>query len=306
MVKVIAVGASKGGVGKTTIATNLAQQLANMKNKARDHGKNNVLFINFDTQVDGAEVFVHEINPDVLTTSNLLLDKKLDLSKLFHLVEENLHVVVQDNNIKDSVATLVQRGKYHNVLKKAIHDTAISIFYDYVIIDMPAGSADSGYHLGLVAADLWVMPIQYHISSLNGVNNLVSHIKTSFTGALKKEIPELLIVPNMVDKRSKSTNDELHGFLESGVGDKLSEPIRSNATFKNASNKRITAIKHDELLKQKRLDKYNSIKNSLKNSSTKKDKIKFTNQIEKFKKVKHEYNATDDIVSLVEKIHTLI
>jgi len=70
MSKIICVKVSKGGVGKTTITSNLAVTIAN-------YGKK-VLMIDFDSQANLSKSFIKNLNSEKLTSSNLLGD---DLNK---------------------------------------------------------------------------------------------------------------------------------------------------------------------------------------------------------------------------------
>lgn len=127
--RVITVFGAKGGLGKTTIATNLAVKLASMHKK--------VALVDLDLQFGDVHIFM-DIDP-ADTISELVSEMSspsIDLIRSFMTVHPSgVHVLCAPKS--PEYAELVPPDKIHSILR------LLRSYYDYVIIDTPPSFSDT-------------------------------------------------------------------------------------------------------------------------------------------------------------------
>lgn len=127
--RVITVFGAKGGLGKTTISTNLAVKLASMHKK--------VALIDLDLQFGDVHIFM-DIDPSD-TISELVSEMtapSIDLIRSFMTVHPSgVHVLCAPKS--PEYAELVPPDKIQSILR------LLRSYYDYVIIDTPPGFSDN-------------------------------------------------------------------------------------------------------------------------------------------------------------------
>ena len=126
--KVITVFAAKGGIGKTTVAVNLAAKLAEQNKK--------VALLDFDLEFGDASVF---LNLDVKDTlAELLMEKsEFDIDTIrsyMNVHSSGVHVLCAPKSPEYS------EGINANHIEKLMN--TLRSYYDYVIIDTPASFND--------------------------------------------------------------------------------------------------------------------------------------------------------------------
>lgn len=133
MTRVISICNLKGGVGKTTISTNLASGLSRLGNR--------VLLIDADLQASATEFFIGEENePEISIYDLMVQDKKFDkrISAEDILISMNVHldILPASANMASLERYLTSRGgKTWGILKKELR--LIKQNYDYILIDCP-------------------------------------------------------------------------------------------------------------------------------------------------------------------------
>ncbi|WP_214796520.1 MULTISPECIES: ParA family protein [unclassified Exiguobacterium] len=201
MGKVITVAMHKGGVGKTTLLSNIVGSIRKNKPEAK------VLII--DTDGQGNALMSFGLSPADCDTGlhNVILDNE-PLEECIYTIEDNLHIipsteamdfievdVLLDDKLKDNAFGL---------LDKAIVELKEN--YDYIFIDTPPSiSIVTGN--ALKVSDEVIIPFQPETYGVSGVEKIVATID-NLNESLGSKIHVLGIVGMMVDRRT-----DLHKIL---------------------------------------------------------------------------------------------
>lgn len=165
MGRIIAVANQKGGVGKTTTATNLSACLA-------EKGKK-VLAIDIDPQgnmTSGLGVDKNELDE---TVYELILDECSLEDCLQSDVLENLALIPSNVNLAGAEIELIGVEDKEFILKEAIDQ--VKDQYDFVIIDCPP-SLNTLTVNAMTTADTVLVPIQCEYFALEGLSQLIHTI----------------------------------------------------------------------------------------------------------------------------------
>ncbi|MFZ5924983.1 MAG: AAA family ATPase, partial [Bacillota bacterium] len=128
MGRVVAVFSTKGGVGKTTIATNLATELAS-------RGETSVVLVDLDLQFGDVAIMLDSI--PIRTIADIAKEEEID-SELVEacLLTHRSGVRVLASPLRPEQAEVVTAKHVEAVL------TLLAEAYDFVIVDMPQGLTD--------------------------------------------------------------------------------------------------------------------------------------------------------------------
>lgn len=180
---IIAVYSSKGGVGKTTLAVNLAWASAALT-------RHQTLLWDLDPQ--GGASYILRQEP----TGREMRDRIVDKGDVTALIRRsgyaNLDVLSADPSLRHLDRLFHQLGKRRRLAKVA---AALDGQYDRVIIDCPPGLTDTSEQI-LRASDLVVVPVIPAVLSQRALDVIKEYL-------LRKNGPKVILAPvfSMVDRR---------------------------------------------------------------------------------------------------------
>jgi chromosome partitioning protein len=229
--RIVALMNQKGGVGKTTMAFNVAHALA--------HEGHKVLCIDMDPQANLSTLFEVEFNQQKYSIFNLLVNSVKELKNL-HTDAMLTDCLVRKGNI-DLLPSAQDLSGFELtvaginfprqlILKKFIEKNDLTHLYDYIVIDGPPT-------LGLLVVNI--------LCAVNGV--LFPFIPDSFSEQGLKNIhqavedvedmgitdaPKILgYIPNLFEKRRKQANEDFNHIKEELGGGKVFGPFYNKANF---------------------------------------------------------------------------
>jgi chromosome partitioning protein len=203
---IIAIANQKGGVGKTTIAFNLAKTLA-----TRGHS---VLAVDNDAQGNLTGSFLsdpEELQCDVLTIYNS--DSRDKRAVTPQQIGDRLHLI--GANI--SLAKKINRGDHTLLTKLTSGLKRVQGSFDFVLIDC-SPSLDFLSMAALIAAQHVLIPVKPAPYALMGLKDLFDTIEEIQEG-LNKAIKPLGIVLNLVEGRETVIGQQYESAVRETYGD---------------------------------------------------------------------------------------
>lgn len=180
---IIAVYSAKGGVGKTTLAVNLAWASAALSSRR-------TLLWDLDAQGAASYILGHEPGGSKARQS---ITRDADPSQLIrHTGIDRLDLLPADESLRTLDYAFHDLGKRKRLAKIASN---LSRDYDRIIIDCPPGLTDTSDQI-LRAADLAVIPLIPAILSRRALDEIKEHVG-------QKKGPKVILAPvfSMVDRR---------------------------------------------------------------------------------------------------------
>lgn len=165
MGRIIAVANQKGGVGKTTTATNLSACLA-------EKGKK-VLAIDMDPQGNMSSALGIDKNNVENTIYELILEECSLEECMAEEMIENLSVIPSNMNLAGAEIELIGLDNKEFILKKYVDEVKEN--YDFIIIDCPP-SLNTLTVNAMTTADTVLVPIQCEYFALEGLSQLIHTI----------------------------------------------------------------------------------------------------------------------------------
>ncbi len=215
--RIIAVAMTKGGVGKTTTAVNLAHGLALRGRR--------VLLVDTDTQGQCAKALGVEAD---LTLTEILTGEATVLDAVVR-ARHYLDLVASDHQLTRAALAIARREKDgHRVLADAL--APVADLYDDAILDAAPGVDAVAVNV-LACADDVLAPVALNPAALAGVYDFVRHVERVSRHADRLCLRHIL--PTFHDLRTNLTGGAL-GQLRENFGDLVGRPIRVNVDLAEA------------------------------------------------------------------------
>lgn len=198
MARIISVCNQKGGVGKTTTATNLSAYLAAM-------GKY-VLLVDLDSQANATIGVGVNLKPEHLNIyHSLVIDHNPETiirkTSLF-----GFDILPASQSLAGATVELVTMDERETRLKKVLNSIRTS--YDYILIDCPPSLGLLTVN-ALAASEYVVIPVQCEYFALEGLSQLLNTINLVRQG-LNADLQVLGVLLTMYDKRNQLSHQVIN------------------------------------------------------------------------------------------------
>ncbi len=195
---IIPITNSKGGVGKTTTAINLAACLA-----GRDR---NTLLIDLDPQAHATRCF-HDEEPEK-SVSDLIMDRPSQAPRSVMTTDiSNLELVPSGSGLTEAAELLSTRIRREERLSRALEWLVED--YEYIIIDCPPVLGILAYN-AIIAGDLLLIPVQPGVGAVNGIDSLLETAQE----LRDEDGVSYRILTTMFDSRTTRTNSLVEEHLD--------------------------------------------------------------------------------------------
>ena len=189
--RTIAVYSLKGGVGKTTLAVNLAWASATLSSRR-------TLLWDLDGQAASTWILGHDPHG---REAGAAIRREVDVRRLVRpTAVERLDLLPADASLRDLDVAFHALDK-KNRLTKLVEELARD--YDRIVIDCPPGLTDTSDQI-MRAADLVVVPVIPSALSRRALDTIAAHVQ-------RKKGPKVTLAPvfSMVDRRRALHRDAL-------------------------------------------------------------------------------------------------
>lgn len=223
MTKIIAIANQKGGVGKTTTASNLAFYFSQQGQR--------VLVGDLDSQGHAALSFGIQPNNGLYR----LLVEGQPISQVVTPVRENLDVIANDHTAELVRLHATQASFREYILAQALAKAP----YDLIILDT-APSTDVLHVSALVASDYLLIPAIMDYLPIESVTKILG------TNAALQRIPNVVpptvigVLPTMFDRVTNETAQNVQKLADAIGSGMILPPIPRDTKFREASHRGLT------------------------------------------------------------------
>lgn len=210
--KKIAFYNNKGGVGKTTLAVNIAHGLALADYK--------VLLIDLDSQNDCSTLLGIE-ETEIEKTFFDIMDYRYPAAIEDCLINarENLDLIT-NSNYEIIEKDFHREPSVKNLLEEKL-ESLKEMNYDYLIFDCSPSISIINNAILYYVEDI-VIPVQLEILSVKGIANIYDYLDN-----LKLDYNKIkLLIPNMFDSRTNETKENLDKLKEAFSEELLTDPVK--------------------------------------------------------------------------------
>jgi chromosome partitioning protein len=224
--KVLAVCASKGGVGKTTTAVHLGAGLAALRGFR-------TLIVDLDPQGHVGASLRAVVPPRSGRLAGLLMSEEKGevMDVVVPTAIPRLHVTAPDRGLANADKALAARIGREHLLRRALQRTRTH--YDFIVLDCPPNLGNLTIN-ALLAADALIVPCDPSVLSLQGVEDLLRTVE--LVGEQLSHRPQLLgILRTKVDRRNELVHEATAEALATDYSRALFDTeIRVNTTLAQA------------------------------------------------------------------------
>ncbi|RVU71240.1 MULTISPECIES: ParA family protein [Lactobacillus] len=202
--KIITFAAIKGGVGKTTLAYNYGEWLANQNSK--------VLFIDLDHQSNLTQIY--QIYDNKYTVANIFLKKE---GVQIHHIKKNIDLIAGDmhlDSIEANIQTKVDKNMLLYMWLADNYDSKKLDQYDYIIIDCHPDFSIATKNAVIISDDILspITPSEHGYSAKFNLEERFRELKQETIDYRTRQSlvdAKLLFVGNMIKNNTRSSRELL-------------------------------------------------------------------------------------------------
>lgn len=217
--QIIAIANQKGGVGKTSMAVNLAAAFARREQRT--------LLVDMDPQGSLTEYFINPATLEISIYDALLYGFTVKPS----ILGEYIHLIPATIDLAKAEILLPSKRNQEHTLERFLRQYADQ--YDYCLIDCPPSLGVMTAN-ALTAAKLVIVPVSTELMAERTVKLILETADDIRESELNADLKVWRIIPTMYDQRLAHHREILEA-LRVKYGTLLyDEPVRSTTKYKDA------------------------------------------------------------------------